>query len=248
MLTATGLLHQKPRAQPWFPTVKGRFLLDLIRRLYCDARSQSDWSAELRIILEHLDLASARFVSLDEAQSTLVSRELGKLDVVFELLASAITAHAFGVDALAGVDLTKPQLYSDFDWQRFASGAFPDQPLTATDVGAPEESSTDHKSRYGKRPKKMRRLGLLEPIAVHVLGPDGIHNADPSTEAAWRDIEDVGRRLSCPPKRNETIEQYADRLRQLLAPIERTEYIDGAAVYMLRLIVDQCSNAPRSKS
>lgn len=26
MLTATGLLHQKPKAQPWFPTVKGRFL------------------------------------------------------------------------------------------------------------------------------------------------------------------------------------------------------------------------------
>jgi hypothetical protein len=245
MLTATGLLHQKPRAQPWFPTVKGRFLMDLIRRMHWEARSQSDWSAELRIILEHLDLAGARFVSLDEAHKIMTSPEYGRasLDVVLELLASAITAQMFGVDALAGVDLRKPQLYSDFDWQRFASNAFPDQPLTATDVGAPEDSSTDRKSRYGKRPKKMRKLGLFEAVAVHVVGSDGIDNADPSTEAAWRDIEDVGRRLSCPPKKDETIEQYADRLRELLAPFERTEYIDGAAVYMLRLIVDQYGNA-----
>jgi len=37
MLTATGLLYQQPRAQPWFPTVKGRFLLDLIRRMIWEA-------------------------------------------------------------------------------------------------------------------------------------------------------------------------------------------------------------------
>jgi hypothetical protein len=132
--------------------------------------------------------------------------------------------------------------------ERLTSNAFPDRALAATDVSASVNSATDRKSRYGKRPKKTRKLGLFEPIAVHVLGSDGIHNADPSTEAAWRDIEDVGRRLSCPPQKDETIEQYADRLRELLAPLDPKEYIDGAAVYMLRLIVDQYSNMPRSKA
>lgn len=143
MLTATGLLHQKSRAQPWFPTVKGRFLLDLIRRMLFEARSQSDWSVELRIIFDYLDLPPTKFISLDELQDILISREYGNasFDVALALMASAITARAFGVDALAEVDLINPQLYSDFDWRRFASNAIPDQPLTAADVGAPEDDA-----------------------------------------------------------------------------------------------------------
>lgn len=81
-----------------------------------EARNQSDWSAELRIILEHLGFTSARFISLDEVQNILTSRKSGK--------ASVMTAHALGVDALAGVDLNKPLLYSDFDWRRFARTVF----------------------------------------------------------------------------------------------------------------------------
>jgi hypothetical protein len=141
MLTATGLLHQKPRAQPWFPTVKGRFLLDLIRRLLWEAQNHADWSGELRVILAHLGLANAGFISLHEALNALRSRDYarGSLDVILELLASAITARSFGVDALAAIDPKTPQLYSDFDWRRFASIAPPDQPLTFTDVGASED-------------------------------------------------------------------------------------------------------------
>jgi hypothetical protein len=141
MLTATGLLYQKPRAQPWFPTVKGRFLLDLIRRLLWEAAYLSDWTVELRIILSHLGMPGTRFVSLDEAGNFLRSPEyasnLGKSDMLLELLESAMTASGYGVDPLSGIDRKNPQLYSAFDWRRFAGGAMGDS-LTAAELGAPE--------------------------------------------------------------------------------------------------------------
>jgi hypothetical protein len=139
MLTATGLLYQKPRAQPWFPTVKGRFLLDLIRRLLWEAAYLSDWTAELRVILSHLGIPNAKFISLDEARNLFRSPQylanLEKIDVPFELLTSAMTAASFGVDAMSGIDQKNPQLYADFDWRRFSIGAMGGS-LTAAELGA----------------------------------------------------------------------------------------------------------------
>ena len=141
MLTATGLLYQRLREQPWFPTVKGRFLLDLIRRLVWEAEYLSDWTDELRIILRQLGSPGAKFISLGELVAFLRSDEyvsnLGKIDIIIELLSSAITASGFGVDPLSGLDRTPPQFYSNFDWWRFANGVVGD-PLTAAELGGPE--------------------------------------------------------------------------------------------------------------
>jgi len=85
-------------------------------------------------------MPNVKFISLDEARN--MSKEDtsggGTFNILFELLESAMTARAYGIDPSVGVGATKPQLYSDFDWRRFAGGAL-GEPLAAADVGAPEE-------------------------------------------------------------------------------------------------------------
>jgi hypothetical protein len=137
MLTATGLLFQKPRAMPWSPTVKGRFLLDLIRRLLWEATSLTGWTNELSTILRHLELAPASFITPPEIEADMRKRPTHgrSLDLVRELIESAMWARGqFGIDALEGVDRVAPMLYSHFDWKNF-DHHIPGNPLRADEIG-----------------------------------------------------------------------------------------------------------------
>lgn len=80
---------------------------------------------------------------------------------------------------------------------------------------------------------------ICKPIATFVATPRGLQLAPGSTtEDAWNNLLDVGRRLSLPHNTGETLNAYATRLRVALEPFDRDQYIDGAAVYMLRLTID----------
>ena len=99
-------------------------------------------------------------------------------------------------------------------------------------------------------PKNQRRTvdNIWEPTAVYVVTPDGIARPAGSTDAdAWRDLLDVGRRLSLPPEPGEARQAYALRLRAALSRLDPNAYLDGAAIYALRQIVNlDCSRRRRA--
>lgn len=123
MLTATGLLGQKPRALPWYPTLKGRFLLDLVRRLLCESIVKPAWSNELQLILAYLGIEKPRFVTQEQVLAELRDAKTPSrqhIDWIAELIGSGIFAsHFFGVNPLEGVDPKRPLLHSEFEWRRF---------------------------------------------------------------------------------------------------------------------------------
>jgi hypothetical protein len=124
MLTATGLLHQMPHSQPCFPTLKGRFLLDLMTRLLFEARWRSDWAPELKIILDHLSIPST-FLSENQIVESVERRKSLSLGLLGELLISPIwSAGYFGIDLTARIDVERPIFYSELDWSRFQHIAF----------------------------------------------------------------------------------------------------------------------------
>lgn len=123
MLVSAGLLYQQPRSQPCYPTLKGRFLLDLMSRLLFSARNGLMFSPELTIILEQLELPSDRFWTETELVG-LVGRKDGGISSqgsLVRLLVSAIWAAGYyGVDLLQSIDPNHPVFRSELNWGRFA--------------------------------------------------------------------------------------------------------------------------------
>ena len=94
-----------------------------------------------------------------------------------------------------------------------------------------------------RKRNKNRLANICEPIAVYVMTPNGIELPRGTSEAhAWRDLQDIGRSLSVPPERNETLQRYAARLRALLSTLDRTQRINGAAVFALQHIANLYCN------
>src|SRR5947209_20331384 len=95
--------------------------------------------------------------------------------------------------------------------------------------------------------RKVKVQDLFEPVATYVLTPEAMRlppaNMDTDT---WRDLRDIGLRLSCPATEGESIEHYVNRLRALLDGRDLREYVEGAALYMLQMTLDLY--APRSTS
>ena len=90
---------------------------------------------------------------------------------------------------------------------------------------------------------------ICQPIATYVVTRRGLKLAPGSTPTdAWNNLSDVGRRLSLPHKADEPISNYAQRLRAALDRLHPHECIDGAAVFMLRLIVNLYCPASANKS
>ena len=77
-----------------------------------------------------------------------------------------------------------------------------------------------------KRACRDSSTDICKPIAIHVVTPPGLN-----------DLSDIGRRLSLPQKTGEPIDKYAQRLGAALDRLELRERIDGATLFMLRLIV-----------
>lgn len=95
------------------PSLKGRFLLDLSRKLAYEWSAQKIWSEELKLVTNHLGLDLPKHG--DDLESTSYEN-----NIAAELIDSIHSAkQQFGVDLLDGINREDPQFYSSFDWKRF---------------------------------------------------------------------------------------------------------------------------------
>ncbi len=89
------------------------------------------------------------------------------------------------------------------------------------------------------RSKRNPTQDICTPIAVYQVARKGLRYSNgTSGSEKLDDLLNVGTKLALPQKPNEPASEYATRLRHALKPYDREEYIDGTAVYMLRLILD----------
>jgi hypothetical protein len=114
MLSATGLIRQLPSSVLRVPTIKGRLLLDLTRRILFEAKQFDRWSDELALLLRQLGQKSPRFP--DQVQDT---REYITDPLLSTIYSARACATEWGRNLLEGLS-TEPQFYSDFPWERFS--------------------------------------------------------------------------------------------------------------------------------
>lgn len=112
MLVAAGFVRRIPRTNLCIPTVKGRLMLDLTRRLLFEWRNRGkEWAPETQQILSAL--------GVDEVgipQELLDDRKEGS-SCLADILLDAQYRASYGRDLLAGIDPEKPVFYSQFQWQ-----------------------------------------------------------------------------------------------------------------------------------
>ena len=120
MLAATGLVKRVPRSVVLLPTLKGRMLLDLTRRLLYEKRINPDntkdlvYSGETLKIIKYLMPTSSSIIKEQPLQKN------QKWDTLTEILQSAEFCHSyFGRDLLEDINLQEPRFYSTYNWQSF---------------------------------------------------------------------------------------------------------------------------------
>jgi hypothetical protein len=110
MLNAAGLVRNWPRSVCYFPTIRGRFVLDFTRRVLLDATQMTEWSAETEALFEALNTKVPVFRKLDSVKADGSAMDLFSAN----LLHAKGCKSNFGRDLLAGVNTTAPELYSEF--------------------------------------------------------------------------------------------------------------------------------------
>ena len=110
MLSSLGLIKKPPLGLMYFPTVKGRLLLDLTRRLLFELKTRQDWSEEIKLVFKHLGVVMPPLTGLhhgDEEQSG--------FDPLVSVVYHARYCQAqFGRDLLGDINSTNPKFYSEF--------------------------------------------------------------------------------------------------------------------------------------
>jgi hypothetical protein len=118
MLGGTGLIGGVSGTVCRIPTLKGRFFLDLCRRIMFEHLQSDDWSPELSLILSHLG------VNAPNRGEPVDPRGIPS-NVVTKLIHSIEHSKSqFGVDIMANINFKDPIFYSDFEWRKFASPHF----------------------------------------------------------------------------------------------------------------------------
>ena len=118
MLTGTGLILSPDGSMCRVPSLKGRFLLDLARRLMLDWSRHASWSEELRLIMAHLGLSEPEMVETIDTKAALSHP-------VWNILYSIAGAkRQFGLDIMEGVKADDPELFADLNWRYFSSPSF----------------------------------------------------------------------------------------------------------------------------
>jgi hypothetical protein len=132
MLNATGLAQNWTNSNCYFPTIRGRFLLDLTRRILVDFKKAAGWSDYTQNIFEMLGCPVPAF----PAQEITVKNCAGN-SLESNLVHVEKCRQHFGRDLLEGINPTEPVLYSEFEAEGFAkrmkgakrfSATFFDQP------------------------------------------------------------------------------------------------------------------------
>lgn len=134
MLVSCGLLYQAPRAQPWFPTLKGRFLLDLMARLWFESDHTPSLSAETKLILDHVNVPLSATYTSEQIIDRIEQRGDYEHTPLFDLVATSIWAAGhYRVDIRQGINTENPVFRSSLDWSQFEN-LVPGNPLTAYDL------------------------------------------------------------------------------------------------------------------
>ncbi len=108
MLNATGLIKSPRRNIQCFPTIKGRWLLDITKRLTFDFIYNKSWSAETAFIFECLDIKMPNFENNFHDEIETFWNE-----PVHNILYHALYCKkGFGRDLLEGIDIKNPKFYS----------------------------------------------------------------------------------------------------------------------------------------
>lgn len=111
MLNAAGLIRRLPRAVCCMPTVKGRLLMDLLRRLSYEWQYLHQWMPETVAVLSALKFENPAFPPS-------VTPQIALHDPIADLLLHCrLSKQSFGRDPLDGVDLTAPRFYRDFEYK-----------------------------------------------------------------------------------------------------------------------------------
>jgi len=108
MLSATGLIKSPKKNIQCFPTIKGRWLLDITKRLLFDFFYKKSWSVETSFIFACLDIKMPTFENgfLDELETFWH-------EPIYNMLSDAINSkQGFGRDLLDGIDIKEPKFYS----------------------------------------------------------------------------------------------------------------------------------------
>jgi hypothetical protein len=112
-LTGIGLGTQLGNTTLIMPTVKGRLLLDLIRRLYFEWSQRTDWSGETALLLRALNVTKSEFpADLDPART-------GKDSIADLLLHCQESERSHNTRLLDGIDPAAPKFFSDFNYSYF---------------------------------------------------------------------------------------------------------------------------------
>jgi hypothetical protein len=113
MLAATRLAHQEDRSTVLAPSLKGRFFLDLCKRVMFEKTTLKEWSEEIKLIFEHINI---KLPNLREE----VEYKNPNANAVNEILRSMSACKSqFGIDLMADVNMDDPCFYSTFDWEKF---------------------------------------------------------------------------------------------------------------------------------
>jgi hypothetical protein len=115
MLSATGLIGRVAGSVMRVPTLKGRFLLDLSRRIMFEHNHLGDWSDELRLIVQHLKIEMPAWgVQIDHTNA--------RNNTVHDLIYAMICCKSqFGNDVMSDVDRDHPRFFSEFNWKNFSN-------------------------------------------------------------------------------------------------------------------------------
>ena len=116
MLNATGLVQNWATSNCYFPTIRGRFILDFTRRLLLDVNLGTGWSEHTRGIFETLQVPTPFYPEAGISSANLRIADSFSTN----LLHATACEKDFGRDLLKGVESENPKLYSEFDIERFA--------------------------------------------------------------------------------------------------------------------------------
>lgn len=114
MLNATGLTQGWASSNCYFPTIRGRFLLDFTRRILIDVKNEAGWSDHTESTFEMLGCPLPEF-----PQEEITLKNCTTDSLASNLVHAAKCWEVFGRDLLEGVDATEPKLYSEFEIEGF---------------------------------------------------------------------------------------------------------------------------------
>lgn len=120
MLAGARFIKRPASTNQAFPTLKGRALLDLSRKILFELTTLSQWSDSMLHVLKMLHIAAPEFK--DPPDYTISDKTNPVVNIGY---ASFMSRHMFGINIIDEINPGDPEFYSDFDWSKFAQNLAP---------------------------------------------------------------------------------------------------------------------------